>query len=383
MSQRDHTWQVGGYTRSGAKVRRSAAVISGVAAVAVLGAAVVHAQAAPMTAGAPTKITLQSSTSDGARTGAPTGKTVAGQAFGAKMPQPSPASSMSGQGIQEASSLRSHALRLRTLDDPADPTFNQLLGINDRGRVVGYFGSGADAAHPNKGFRIRSPYTSFVNENVPGSVQTQVVGINNEGVNVGFSVDGGGATTGFVNLGGRFVPVSDPMTDPAAPLTQLLGINGHEIAVGFYNDRGGAAHGFAYDIRSRAFTPVTLPVAADAVTATGINDHGDVTGFYTVGKTTTAFQLEHTGRFARLSFGQGTNTQALGINDADQVVGSFVDGAGAMHGFLFSHGRLTQVDHPNGAQGTVVNGLNNQGQLVGFYVDAAGNTHGMIASARS
>jgi uncharacterized membrane protein len=272
---------------------------------------------------------------------------------------------------------------LRTLDDPADPTFNQLLGINDQGRVVGYFGSGADAAHPNKGFRIRSPYTSFVNENVPGSVQTQVVGINDQGVNVGFSVDGAGATTGFVDLGGRFLPVSDPMTDPAAPFTQLLGINGHEHAVGFYNDRGGAAHGFVYDIRSRAFTPVTLPVAADAVTATGINDNGDVTGFYTVGKTTTAFQLEHTGRFIRLSFGQGTNTQALGINNADQVVGSYVDAAGAMHGFLFSHGQLTRVDDPNGAGGTVVNGLNNKGQLVGFYVDAAGNTHGMIASARS
>jgi uncharacterized membrane protein len=371
-------------------VRRSAAVISGVAAVAVLGAAVVHAQAAPMTAGPPTKITLQSNTSDGAHTGAPTGKTVAGQAFGAKMPQPSPTSSMSPQDmqrsaatLQEAGSLRSHALRFRTLDDPADPTFNQLLGINDEGRVVGYFGSGADAAHPNKGFRIRSPYTRFVNENVPGSVQTQVVGINNEGVNVGFSVDGGGATTGFVDLGGRFVPVSDPMTDPAAPFTQLLGVNGHGRAVGFYNDRAGAAHGFVYNIRSRAFTPVTLPVTADAVTATGINDDGDVSGFYTVGKTTTAFQLEHTGRFARLSFGQGTNTQALGINDADQVVGSFVDATGAMRGFLFSHGRLTQVNDPNGAQGTVVNGLNNEGQLVGFFVDAAGNTHGLIASARS
>src|SRR4051794_31731419 len=38
----------------------------------------------------------------------------------------------------------------KTLDDPADPTFNQLLGINDSGVIAGYFGSG-DAGHPNKG----------------------------------------------------------------------------------------------------------------------------------------------------------------------------------------------------------------------------------------
>ena len=28
----------------------------------------------------------------------------------------------------------------RTLDDSADPTFNQLLGINDNGLIAGYFG---------------------------------------------------------------------------------------------------------------------------------------------------------------------------------------------------------------------------------------------------
>jgi hypothetical protein len=47
----------------------------------------------------------------------------------------------------------------RTLDDPADVTFNQLLGINNRGVIAGYFGSGA-AGHPNKGYLLRPPYGS-------------------------------------------------------------------------------------------------------------------------------------------------------------------------------------------------------------------------------
>ncbi len=65
----------------------------------------------------------------------------------------------------------------KTLDDPADPTFNQLLGINDAGIISGYFGSGA-AGHPNKGYTIASPYTTFVSDNLPGSIQTQATGIN-------------------------------------------------------------------------------------------------------------------------------------------------------------------------------------------------------------
>jgi hypothetical protein len=46
--------------------------------------------------------------------------------------------------------------RFTTLDDRTDPTFNQLLGINDLGVIAGYFGSGA-TGHPNKGYTLRPP----------------------------------------------------------------------------------------------------------------------------------------------------------------------------------------------------------------------------------
>ncbi len=68
-----------------------------------------------------------------------------------------------------------------------DRTFNQLLGINNNGRIAGYFGSGA-VNHPNKGYTINAPYAQgdFRSENFPGSVQTQVTGLNDGGVQVGF-----------------------------------------------------------------------------------------------------------------------------------------------------------------------------------------------------
>src|SRR5580704_13427786 len=72
----------------------------------------------------------------------------------------------------------------QTLNNGAERTFNQLLGVNDDGVVAGYFGSGAQG-HPNKGYELWAPST-YRNENFPGSVQTQVTGLNDEGVTVGF-----------------------------------------------------------------------------------------------------------------------------------------------------------------------------------------------------
>jgi len=81
--------------------------------------------------------------------------------------------------------------------------------------------------------------------------------------------------------------------------------------------------------------------------ASGVNDRCDISGFYTVAKVTHGFLL-HGRHLSTLDFGAATNTQALGVNNSDQVVGSFVDAAGTMHGFVWRAGTLTQVDDPNG-----------------------------------
>jgi hypothetical protein len=87
--------------------------------------------------------------------------------------------------------------------NPADPTFNQALGINNSGVISGYYGSGADALHPNQGHTLAPP-NSFASEKFPGSVQTLVVAINSAGDTAGFYVDAGGNTHGFVDVGATF-----------------------------------------------------------------------------------------------------------------------------------------------------------------------------------
>jgi hypothetical protein len=279
-----------------------------------------------------------------------------------------------------------------TLDNGNDLTFNQLLGINDAGQIAGYFGSGA-AGHPNKGYQLLPPAGQghYINENFPHSVQTQVTGLNNRGVTVGFWSSMNNASMvndnhGFVEFGGKFRNADFPTGAPASPpVDQLLGINDSDIAVGFYTDAAGNNHGYEYRVGGR-FSSVVDPAAPGAsLTAAAINDWNDVAGFYVSGAGVTDgfFLTPQNNHFTTLAFPGAASTMALGVNGRDEVVGVYTDAANAMHGFTWTarHG-FTTVDDPNGAGTTTINGVNDRGQLVGFYVDGEGNTDGFLANPR-
>ncbi len=274
--------------------------------------------------------------------------------------------------------------RFTTFDDQADPTFNQLLGINNSDVISGYFGSGA-AGHPNKGYRLYPPYTqqNYKNENFPGSVQTQVVAINNHGDTAGFWVDGAGNNFGFVKHNGVYTSYQDPNTGTGT-VNQLLGLNDNGVAVGFYTDGKGVNHAYKLTLGNKHFTELIPPGGTNA-TAAGINDNGDIVGFFTAanGSVESFLRHGHNKAYAEFEFPGSTNTTALGINNHQQIVGVYVDSANKMHGFLLSsplnHANWQSIDDPNGIGTTTINGLNDNGQLVGFYVDAAGNTDGFLA----
>src|SRR5215472_15761495 len=113
----------------------------------------------------------------------------------------------------------------RTINNDNDPTFNQLLGINDKGKIAGYFGSGAQG-HPNKGYTLTPPYRQldFRNQNFPGSKQTQVTALNTNGIQVGFYSTNNKANPanndnfGYYTVNGRhFHKVNFPARNPANP----------------------------------------------------------------------------------------------------------------------------------------------------------------------
>jgi probable HAF family extracellular repeat protein len=279
-----------------------------------------------------------------------------------------------------------------------DPTFNQELGINNFGTIAGYFGSGA-AGHPNKGYTVVPPYTRghFTNENFPGSVQTQVTGINDlfrnrSGVTVGFWSNtnlgvGMDSNFGFVDFRGHFINVNNPKTGTTPPVfNQLLGVNNNNIAVGFYTDANGANHGYTYTIRGGTFSgdindPNAGTGTGQGTTAAAINNKGQIVGFYTDKNGVTHGFFLRRGVFTTIDIPASTSTQLLGVNDHELAVGDYVDAAGVMHGLLYNllNGNFLTLDDPQAATSTTINGINNKNELVGFYVNGAGNTIGLIA----
>ena len=281
----------------------------------------------------------------------------------------------------------------RTLDNQADPTFNQLLGINNDGTIAGYFGSSA-AGHPNKGYLLLPPHGhgSYRSENFPSSVQTQVTGLNNRGVTVGFWSSMNNASmvndnSGFWALGGQFFNANFPTGASARPpVDQLLGVNDSDVAVGFWTDANGSNHGYTVNVTTANFGSVIDPNAPGAsLTAAAINSGGDIAGFYVnpANGNTDGF-LKAGGEFIDLSVPGASSTMALGVNDHDEVVGTYTAGSGssaAVHGFSWTlDGGFQNIDDPHGMGTTTVNGVNDAGDLVGFYVDSAGNTDGMLAA---
>ena len=105
---------------------------------------------------------------------------------------------------------------------------------------------------------------------------------------------------------------------------------------------------------------------ANATYVLGINNGEQVVG-YTVDENSHhnhAFLLDFSGAYDQFDapYAGVTDTVASGINDAGQVVGTYVVGFHS-HGFALSDD-YTMIDVPDGAD-TRVNGINNAGQIVG------------------
>lgn len=279
-------------------------------------------------------------------------------------------------------------------------TFTELLGINDASKIVGFHG-----AATNLSFTLDLPST-FTPITITGvktppantvtlvPTQTDAVGINNADQVVGFVTDnvpvmsGGttlaaGTTRGFIDNGNVFSLVVAPGT----AFNQLLGDNDVGQIVGYSSlDPAGMTLQLAYvyneitktfDFLDNATHTATLPANVNSQ-ATGIDNAGDVVGFFMPTTTTSDGFLFSGGKLTTLQFPGSTFTQALGTNNKGQVVGFYNDTAGATHGFVYSNGFYTQIDVP-GATATTVNGINDSDQIVGFDTQGAA-TDGLVAT---
>lgn len=277
------------------------------------------------------------------------------------------------------------AYTFKTLDNSDDPTFNELLGINNLGKIGGYYGSGKKS-DPSVGYIIRkfgnSHYRTVL---YPGATNTRVTCVNNLNVIAG-DYDAHGGTFGFIEAAdGIWTSFKDPHTRGATNVTVILGLSDSGLAVGYWLDANGVKHAFELTPSTGLFRAVSPPGAVDSVAA-GINGKGDIVGYFTKhDKSTESFLLKG-GVYTLFSYKESAQmTEALSINWQDEIAGMYTDHSGKVHGFvlddLLKGPPVWQapISDPSAKGKTVVTGIQNHHALVGYYVDGAGHTNGFLA----
>jgi probable HAF family extracellular repeat protein len=155
---------------------------------------------------------------------------------------------------------------------------------------------------------------------------------------------------------------------PNAKLTNALGINNLGDIVGYYYYLSDARHGFLYS--NGQFTTIEYPGAAQTE-AWSINDAGEIVGYYIDSNSNFFGFLYSNGQYSSISLGSNTFTVALGINDDGQIAGYYQDSNG-YHGFLdnTNNSAITTID--DGGGGTIVRNINGDSLIVGLVQGGTG-----------
>ena len=213
---------------------------------------------------------------------------------------------------------------------------------------------------------------------VAGGLQSSFVYSNGSSVNTGYttiSINSGGqileldtsTNTYLVVTSGTPTPLATPPIDyPNNPTTEkAVGINASgQIAWTDYIQTGAN------------YALISDPLASPNQTfITGINDLGQVTGYYrvyTAGYSTPAQYgfIYSQGNYTTLD---DTNenglatTAAEAINNAGQVVGYYRMPDNSLHSFIYSGGTYQDIMPIAGANTFIVMGINNKGDITGYY----------------
>ena len=128
-----------------------------------------------------------------------------------------------------------------------DAAAGMANGVNNHNAVVGIANNSAFLLAAGKQTTLTPP----------GSTSSIAFGINDGGVIVGqYVASAGGNTPGFVDINGTFTTIT-PTT--SATVTNVQGVNNNGMAVGFYSADGVHQHGFLYNTRTKQTTLLPDP----------------------------------------------------------------------------------------------------------------------------
>jgi probable HAF family extracellular repeat protein len=285
--------------------------------------------------------------------------------------------------IATGGTAHAQAYNFTSLDSPIF-TGATPVGINNSGEIVGNI----EGFSRVDGFLYNPTTNSLTRFDDPLGLLggTYAQGINNNGQIVGYYYDSSFDSHGFLynSTTNTFTNFDDPLGDPILGGTTPNGINDSGEIVGSYVNSSGDGNGFLYNSTNNTFTTFDGPVGTSGSVG-GINNNGEIVGYSGVSGSYVYNPTSNT--FTTLDNPLGVNgSYPLGINDSGEVVGYYFDSSYSGHGYLFNptSNTFTTLDDPLGVPsagvGTLPSGINDSGEITGAYLDINSNSHGFVAT---
>ncbi len=226
------------------------------------------------------------------------------------------------------------------------------LAINDEGAIAG---SSFPFGGPQEGFVIPAGGGAPIQIVAPGSQLTSVGGINNQGTLAGFYFGNDNTIHGFTYSGGTYTPVSAGSNG----LTYPVGINNQGDVAGYFltNPNGPSGYSGFLD-KGGVITHIVFPGYPQDTYLMAVNDLGQVAGYYNYA--TQGFIRNPDGSFITFGFAP------TGLNNAGIAVGSGPGGNDNSIGEVYVDGGTYTYVYP-GAYDTYLQGINNLDEVVGSY----------------
>jgi hypothetical protein len=186
-------------------------------------------------------------------------------------------------------------------------------------------------------------------------------GVNDFGAVVGTGFTN---TTPVQNFG--FVRSAEGEIKLVTGTTALVDRNDLKVSIG-YNPSGQVLVDSGGTI-----APLQLSFPNNGFFSNGINNWGNIVGWYNTSSSTSGFKRFSNGGTIKLAFPGASSTFPTSINDHGMIVGSYFVGSGGgqlpQNGFIYSQGNWATLNYP-GALFTELVGVSNNGVIVGNATD--------------
>jgi hypothetical protein len=241
----------------------------------------------------------------------------------------------------------------------------------------------------------------FINFNGPNAgnmagAGTNMNGISNTGISVGFDLENNGDLANFTTVPTKNTKATELNIEDSTS-AMALGVNSSDTVVGT------DGNGNAFILTHKGKLTTFIPLGGSSATAFGINDKGTIVGQYMTSTATPGFIRLNSNSYITINAPSGNTmnvVNAQSINNKGLVVGFYLGNDGQVHGFMANEksaqdGVITgtaiadpTIPNVPGEPGATfvfsqVLSVNDHGIAVGYYGDSTTSQHGYFYNTKT